>query len=257
MEGKGGPRKVEAQAPLVFSVGLESRDAAVLSFEAEGLGVRAAHLACLHEAGNPDDKPLFVVLSAENSHTADTLAVCRAIRAGLADVWIFVISAHEDPMLEHCALAAGADEVVACPERLRPMLVRLQGLLYRADRASTRDQLIAGRLVVSRTARQAHLAGRPLGLTKAEFALVEHLVLHQHRVVPATELMRTVHGRNVSVRTIQQHVRNIRLKMNPENPNDCPILTQRAEGYRVDADWAPKRERQSGVSELTPLKRAQ
>ena len=160
-------------------------------------------------------------------------------------------------MLEHRALAAGADEVVACPERMRHVLVRLRGLLYRADRATTRDQLVAGRLVILRTARQAQLDRRPLGLTKAELALVEHLVLHQDRVVPATELMRTVHGRNVSVRTIQQHVRNIRVKMNPEDPNDCPILTQRGEGYRLDTDWAPRRETESGISELTPLKKAQ
>jgi DNA-binding response OmpR family regulator len=239
------------------ALSLAFRRQADVDHEAEGLGVRVAHFAFLHEAGNADDKLLLVVLSADNHDTADTVATCRAIRARFADVWIFVISAHEDPTLEHCALAAGADEVDACPERMRHVLVRLQGLLYRADRAGTRDQLAAGRLVVSRTARQAHLAGRPLRLTKAELALVEHLVLHQDRVVPATELIRTVHGRNVSVRTIHQHVRNIRLKMNPDDPNDCPILTQRAEGFRVDSDWTPKHERESGISELTPLKKAQ
>jgi two-component system, OmpR family, response regulator TctD len=185
------------------------------------------------------------------------LVACRGVRARFAQAPIVLISAGYRPALEVQAVDAGADDVIACPLGVLHVLPRLKSLRRRADQATRPDRLTAGQLVVHRKLRYACLGDSPLGLTRTQLAILEYLVLHGNRVVPISELMSAVLGRNVSARTVHQHVRNIRKKMNPAEPNECPIRTRRGQGYIVDTGWTPKRERERRTPELIPLAKAQ
>jgi two-component system, OmpR family, response regulator TctD len=258
MEGTRGQRAVDGRAAqVVLAAGLEEREAAMLTFDAMTQGFRVAPIAPVEQARALEAEPVLAVLGAHGFDMASILAACRGVRARFAQVPIVLILARHCPGLELQAVDAGADDVIACRLGVLHVLPRLKSLRRRADQAAKRDRLIAGQLVVDRKLRYACLGDRPLGLTRTELAILEYLMLHADRVVPIRVLMSTVLDRNVSERTIRQHVRNIRKKMNPAEPNDCPIRTLRGEGYLVDVGWTPERERERRTPELIPLAKAQ
>ncbi len=177
---------------------------------------------------------------------------------------MLVLAARHEERVVHSTLIAGADEVIACPDRLLHVLMRLRGLLLRAERDAKRDLLTAGRLAVHRKLRYACLDDCRLELTVTELVIVEQLVLHAGRVVSIPELMSAL-GRTVSDRTIREHIRHIRDKMNPSDPDDSPIGNKHGYGYYLDATWEPKHagergderedgvEKASGVTKVAPV----
>jgi hypothetical protein len=80
-------------------------------------------------------------------------------------------------------------------------------------------------------ARHATVDGRPVTLSYMEFNLLMHLVKHPHRVWRREELLDSVWGgRRSGVRTVDVHVRRLRVKAGPL------ITTVPGVGYRLADD---------------------
>ncbi|PVU83134.1 transcriptional regulator [Cellulomonas sp. WB94] len=80
-------------------------------------------------------------------------------------------------------------------------------------------------------AHQVHVDGRPVCLTRTEFALLAHLVRAPHRVVGRDELLHAVWGgtSRPGSRTLDVHVRRLRAKV-----TGAAVVTVRGIGYRFD-----------------------
>ena len=82
----------------------------------------------------------------------------------------------------------------------------------------------------------ANYQGRPLGLTRIEFRILELLVRRPNRVFSREQLMqaaRNESGKDITDRTIDTHIKNIRHKIKQISPEFNAIESVYGVGYRL------------------------
>jgi DNA-binding response OmpR family regulator len=168
--------------------------------------------------------------------------VLRRIRAaehtGNAGVPVLMLTARglDDDRIR--GLEVGADDYLPKPFNPRELLARINAILRRIDKESSRsdtrgERLSIGDLVVDAGARTVRRAGREVELTALEFDLLETLVRAAGRVVKRDELARKVLGRVLSPfdRSIDIHVSHLRRKLKASADEMERIKTVRKVGY--------------------------
>jgi len=169
--------------------------------------------------------------------TANTPAIAVVAVVAPADFAAVDVDWHfDDVMLP----GAGADELQA---RLRLAITR--------RRSAMDGALKFGDLVLHPASFTASLSGKNLGLTLTEFKLLNFLVQHAGRAFTRTRLMHEMWGydRNGHVRTVDVHVRRLRIKLGTEH--ESMVDTVRGVGYI--AATPPQPEWIVGESTLTPV----
>ena len=112
-------------------------------------------------------------------------------------------------------------------------------MLRRADHGAAEDAapdvLSFDGLVIDRTAREVTVDGRSVELTKREFDLLAFLAAHPRRVFSRQELLSQVWGSSEDWQvpaTVTEHIRRVRLKVEPDPANPRWIYNVRGVGYR-------------------------
>lgn len=146
---------------------------------------------------------------------------------------MIILSATAGELCEVRALEAGADDFqpAGCPH---PVLrARLAGLLRRSRQVRAPERLRIADLLLDLTAREAHYAGRPLGLHRKEFALLARLAAEPTRAFTADELLRDVWGHDcvTYTRTVSQTACRVRRKLAAAGAADH--IAYRCGGYRL------------------------
>jgi two-component system response regulator MprA len=121
----------------------------------------------------------------------DGLATCSQIR-GLSAVPILMLTARSgvDERVE--GLDAGADDYLAKPFAVVELLARIRALLRRAPPGT--DVLEYADLRLDSTERRVSRAGRPIELTRIEFALLELLMRDSRKVLSRSAIFQQVWG---------------------------------------------------------------
>lgn len=168
----------------------------------------------------------------------DGLDVCRILRSEGSDVPILLLTARstEEDML--LGLDLGADDYLTKPYSPRELTARVRALLRRsrASGAATRDEPLRVGEVELDTARfEVRVAGRPVALTSKEFSLLEVLAREPGRVFTRAQIIERVFGFDSDVleRTVDAHVRNLRLKLEPDPARPRRLETVYGRGYRL------------------------
>ena len=181
------------------------------------------------------DGPDALVLSSE----PEAIGLLRQVRGGeipRADYRVPVLVVGVDD--ESAAVRyyrAGAD--VALPSESSGLLVAagLEALARRAGPAETRVMRV-GSLTVDRDARTAHVAGRPVKLTRLEFDLLATLVGEPRRTFTRAELTREVWGYDPQAagpsRTVDSHAHRLRQKLEQAGAESM-VQTVRGVGWRL------------------------
>jgi two-component system, OmpR family, alkaline phosphatase synthesis response regulator PhoP len=170
----------------------------------------------------------------------DGFRVLRTLRANAPETPILILTARgeEDDKVKGFRLGAddyvtklfGAMELVARVEALtrRPRLARLRATAVPVD--------TFGDVEVNRASRSVERAGEPVALTPKEYDLLLALMNRSGAVTTRNELLSEVWGyqSDVSTRTLDIHVSELRRKLeqNPAEPKH--ILTVRKTGYRFE-----------------------
>ncbi|MEZ0050200.1 DNA-binding response OmpR family regulator [Mycobacterium sp. MAA66] len=100
------------------------------------------------------------------------------------------------------------------------------------DSGPTSAAVPAGGLVIDRSTRQVSADGRPISMAYKEFELLAYLAQHPRRIISREELIENVWDYGfASLRTIDTHVRRIRIKL---GVHAMTLTTVRGQGYRFD-----------------------
>jgi DNA-binding response OmpR family regulator len=177
----------------------------------------------------------------------DGLVLCSLLKS-IADVPIIICSASSrrgDPVL---SLKLGADDFVRKPVEVEALLARIEAVLRRVPPKAAGEPMPAprstdlrvGELLVEPARRRAALGGEQLSLTPTEFRLVTVLAAHPEAVLTRDQLAQEVWGYADASngRTIDVHVRRLRIKLAHHGVRGPSIVSVRGMGYLITPDDA-------------------
>ncbi|GAA4488774.1 response regulator transcription factor [Rhodococcus olei] len=142
-------------------------------------------------ASRPDAVVLDVMMP-----RLDGLEVCRRLRSAGDDLPILVLTARDSVSERVAGLDAGADDYLPKPFALEELLARLRALLRRAspDVGADSEVLTFEDLMLDPVTREVGRDGRPISLTRTEFALLEMLMANPRRVLSRSRILEEVWG---------------------------------------------------------------
>lgn len=163
----------------------------------------------------------------------DGLTICREVRR-LSEVPIIMLTARVDEVDRLLGLDGGADDYVTKPFSPRELMARVRNLLRRYK----------GQWGFSNALWQVDQAGLRLAwrgtwldLTPVEYRIFSRLLAQPGRVFTRNQLMEGMHvdPRDISDRTIDSHIKNLRKKIQSIEPETECIASVYGVGYRFDA----------------------
>jgi two-component system response regulator MprA len=127
----------------------------------------------------------------------DGLETCRRLRAAGNLVPVLMLTARGDVTARVAGLDAGADDYLAKPFSLQELLARVRALLRRARYEAVPESpadLRFDDLALNPATREVVRAGRPVRLTRTEFAILELFLRHPRQVLTRSVLFEHVWG---------------------------------------------------------------
>ncbi|SPF32118.1 Alkaline phosphatase synthesis transcriptional regulatory protein PhoP [Candidatus Desulfosporosinus infrequens] len=168
----------------------------------------------------------------------DGLEICRKLRAipKFQQIPIIMLTAKGEEIDKVVGLELGADDYMTKPFSPRELLARIKARLRRTNSQEEADAriIIRGELRVDVTGFRVHVRGEETELTPKEFELLRVLVAHPGKVYSRDELLERIWGYEYDgdTRTVDVHVRHLRLKVERDPSNPEYIETLRGIGYR-------------------------
>ena len=168
----------------------------------------------------------------------DGLQVCRQIRSDpkTQSICILMLTAKSEEVDEIVGFNMGADDYVAKPFKIKPLISRIKALLRRpsAEQQSGETVAIEG-IEIDRTNHTAKLDGVDLQLTPTEFKMLWTMMRRPGRPYSRNELLDNARGEDANSleRTIDVHVRSLRQKLGDKGHL---VETVRGIGYRFKAE---------------------
>lgn len=147
---------------------------------------------------------------------------------------VIMLSAYDAETDRVRGLDLGADDFVGKPFSPRELAARVRSVLRRAG--STAVGILAGPVELLPHSRVATLSGAPVDLTPREFDLLLFLGRHPDRAFSREELLAEVWGTTPGeqdLSTVTEHMRRLRLKVEPNPAEPTVLLTVRGIGYRL------------------------
>jgi DNA-binding response OmpR family regulator len=164
------------------------------------------------------------------------LEICRRLRAQSA-IPVIMLTARGEEIDRVLGLEVGADDYLPKPFSFRELLARIRSILRRVelDRQVSQTQSVTlGNLTLDPVARRIFKDDQELQLSAREFDLLSNLMKNAGRALSREELLSEVWGSDWigDQRTLDVHVRWLRLKVEDDPASPRYIQTVRGHGYR-------------------------
>jgi DNA-binding response OmpR family regulator len=143
------------------------------------------------------------------------LSILRRQRAQ-SSVPVLILSARGEDVDRILGLEIGADDYLAKPFNSRELIARIRAILRRTNRMNAvAAPLTVGDIYLDPASREVMVHGVPIGLTNAEFTLLEVLLQDAGHILSREHLTETVLGRKPGPfdRVIDVHISNFRKKL--------------------------------------------
>lgn len=195
------------------------RDGHQVRLLSDGSAVTQAHCAWAHCI------LLDVMMPGE-----DGFATCRRVR-GLADGPILFLTAKGEEADVILGLGLGADDYLQKPFRLGELRARVAAHLRRSQRTPQR-RVRRGGLDFDLGEKALYCQGRPVKLTRGEYAICQHLALHWGQTFSKEQIYEAVFGFDApgDQSAVTEHIKNIRAKLRALHLE--PIETVWGVGYK-------------------------
>lgn len=163
--------------------------------------------------------------------------VCRAIRADDRRVPVLFLSAKSEEVDVVLGLELGADDFVRKPFGKHELLARVRAVLRRNGEAKDDDDFSFGPWRVFPKRLMVERESQTIDLTPRELKLLALLAKHRGEVITRDELLNACWGLEYfpESRTLDQHVLNLRKKIEADPSRPVLIETVRGAGYRFPA----------------------
>lgn len=167
--------------------------------------------------------------------------VCRAVRRQDARTAIIMLTAKGEEIDKVVGLELGADDYVTKPFGVRELLARVAAALRRsgapavaAPPPAVPDEFDFGAARVNRRTYVATCGGRAHDLTARELKLLDQFVARPREVLSREELLNRVWGVTYygTTRTLDQHIAQLRKKVEQDPESPQAIQTVHGVGYR-------------------------
>jgi DNA-binding response OmpR family regulator len=148
---------------------------------------------------------------------------------------IVLLTARLDESDKVVGLELGADDYVTKPFSMRELLARVRTVLRRSGKTPEPSQVLrAADIVLDRENHSVSVADHPVRLTPSEFDLLAVLISSPGRVYSRMDLLRELEGTSFEgvARTIDQHIRNLRTKIEADPAHPRYVETVFGVGYR-------------------------
>ncbi len=157
-------------------------------------------------------------------------------RPQTANIPVIILSARAAERDKVTGLELGAEDYVTKPFGVRELQARVANALRRLPQAE--ERLTVGSLTLTPQTRSVRLEGRLIDLTVKEFELLLYLARHAGETVSRGALLREVWGYQSEEdpsRTVDSHVKTLRIKLGDAAGEPRFIRTVRGTGYRLVA----------------------
>ena len=215
----------------------EKKLASVLSDYLEAAGMQVTHVADGIEVLEAVDRirPDLLLLDIMLPNK-DGMTICRELRSK-SKLPIIMLTARVEEIDRLLGLELGADDYICKPFSPREVVARVKANLRRAAPNAYHDG--NGTTIETDEYRlRATVNGRRLELTPVEFKLLHALARHPERVYRRQELLDLIYDdfRDVSDRTIDSHIKNLRRKLESALPKQQVIHSVYGVGYKLEID---------------------
>jgi DNA-binding response OmpR family regulator len=166
--------------------------------------------------------------------------VCRDIRAINKDVPIIMLTAKGEEIDKVVGLQLGADDYITKPFGVHELLARIAAVLRRSKRQKSDDNdrpqgiFMFGEFEVNPKTFKLAGAGRTIDLSERELKLIQYFYAHKGEVLSRDNMLNAVWGIDYlgTTRTLDQHIAQLRKKLESAPANPVLIKTVHGVGYR-------------------------
>jgi len=168
----------------------------------------------------------------------DGLDVCRELRK-TSQVPIIMVTARGEEADRVIGLELGADDYLTKPFSMRELMARIKAVLRRnqPEQDQKKPVLLTGPhgLWLDEESRSVTMDGDELSLTRLEYDLIQHMLLHQGQVLTREQLLSQAWGYDFvgDTRAVDSAVKRLRKKLRKQKPRAVFIETIRGVGYRM------------------------
>lgn len=210
-------------------------DSLSYSLQREGYEVKSARDGLSAIQAIQDFQPDLIVLDLMLPDISG-LEVCRRLRA-TSTTPVIMLTARGEEIDRVLGLEVGADDYLAKPFSFRELLARIRAILRRVEldrQASQMQAMVLRQLSLDPTSRRVFKGDQELQLSAREFDLLAILMKNAGRALSRDELLAQVWGEEWigDPRTLDVHVRWLRLKVEDDPAIPQYIQTVRGYGYR-------------------------
>ena len=183
--------------------------------------------------------------------------VCRAIRRADTRTPVILLTAKGEEIDKVVGLELGADDYVTKPFGVRELLARVAAVLRRSRNAAATapdapaalpDRFAFGAATVDHKTYTVICHGRTEPLTARELQLIAFFASRPNEVISREELLNRVWGITYygTTRTLDQHIAQLRKKVEVDPETPATILTVHGVGYRYVPELPAAAEQPAG-----------
>jgi DNA-binding response OmpR family regulator len=163
------------------------------------------------------------------------LEFCRKLRGEGIQTPILMLTARSEEPDRVLGLDLGADDYVTKPFSVRELMARVRALLRRSQpQNGLPDELKFGAVAIDFRSYEAKCNGKPVEMTRKEFAILRYFASRAGQVVSRDDLLNEVWGYESypASRTVDNHVAGLRAKLEQNSSEPEHIKTVHGVGYK-------------------------
>jgi DNA-binding response OmpR family regulator len=172
--------------------------------------------------------------------------VCKRIRAKDEYTPIIMLTAKSEEIDKVVGLQLGADDYISKPFGVHELIARIQAVVRRCKRTTGQqntgsgipESFPFGDAVIDTKKYRMTKKNKNTDLSEREILLLRYFYSHPNEVLSRDRLLNAVWGIDYygTTRTLDQHIAQLRKKIERDPSNPCLIKTVHRVGYRYEAD---------------------